>query len=142
MSQLAVRELTRNECLALLHTETTGQLALTRHALPAIIPARFVVRDNQVIVHLWTGLRSAPWRDGEIVALQVCHFDDDKHEGWSVSVTGAAHGTPNLALDTDVPHAPWVAEGGGDLIALATDIIWGERLTPTDQSADDHHAAS
>ena len=105
-------------------------------------PARFVVRDNHVIVHLWTGLRPVPWRDGEIVALHVCHFDDDEHEGWSISVTGAAHGTPNLALEPDMPHAPWIAQGDGDLITLSTDIIWGERLTPTDQSADDHHAAS
>jgi len=46
MTQLALRELNRDECVALLQTATTGQLALTPHALPAAAPARFVVRDN------------------------------------------------------------------------------------------------
>jgi hypothetical protein len=107
-----------------------GQVALTRRALPTIVPAHYLVHDDRVLVHMSTGLDCVPWIDGEIVAFHVSAFDDDSRYGWSVSVTGAAHGTPNPTGHEPVPHAPWIAHGGGDLIAISTDMISGERLGP------------
>jgi hypothetical protein len=95
MTDLAVRELDRTECLALLATTNLGRLALTRRALPTIVPARYLVNDERVVIHLSTGLDHVAWLDGEVVALQVSAFDDTQTYGWSVCITGAAHGTPD-----------------------------------------------
>lgn len=130
MTDLAVRELDRTECLALLATTNLGRLALTRRALPMIVPARYVVSDERAVIHLSTGLDHVAWLDGEVVALQVSAFDETQTYGWSVCVTGAAHGTPDPGRTQDHPKAPWIATGGGDLITLSTDIIHGQRLGP------------
>jgi nitroimidazol reductase NimA-like FMN-containing flavoprotein (pyridoxamine 5'-phosphate oxidase superfamily) len=52
MTDLAVRELDRDECLALLATTNLGRLALTRRAPPMIVPARYLVHDERVIIHI------------------------------------------------------------------------------------------
>ncbi len=96
MSDPTLTELGRDECLALLGTSIVGQLALTRRGLPTVVPARFVLEGECVLIHVTTGLDPVPWIDGQVVTLQVCEFDDDQRSGWSVSVTGAAHGTPDL----------------------------------------------
>ena len=71
-----------------------------------------------------------------IVALQVSAFDnDDQTHGWSVSITGAAHGTPDPSPSQQHPTAPWIPQGGGDLIAISTDIMFGERLGPADNAS-------
>jgi len=131
MTEVAIRELTRIECLSLLGSKNVGQLALTRRALPAVIPARYVVFDDRVLIHASTGLDPVAWVDGEVVALHVEAFDPDLRRGWSISVTGAAHGTPAIAGAENEVRAPWIPSGGGDLIAISTDILWGERLGET-----------
>jgi uncharacterized protein len=136
MTDLAVRELDRDECLALLATTNLGRLALTRRALPTIVPARYLVNDERAVIHLSTGLNHVAWLDGEVVALQVSAFDETQTYGWTVFITGAAHGMPDPIRPQDHPNAPWIATGGGDLIALSTDIIHGERLGPTNNT---HH---
>jgi len=135
MSDFTLRALTRAECISLLESRTLGQLALTRRALPTIVPAHYLVADNTVLVHASTGIDRVPWLDGEIVALHVQEFDEDLRTGWSVSVTGAAHGTPGVPAELDRLQAPWIRAGGGDLIAVSTDIVWGERLGETSESA-------
>ncbi len=131
VSDLGVNELHRSECLALLATTNLGQLALTRRALPAVIPANYVVYRDRILIHASPGFDAVPWNDGEIVALHVSVFDADQRVGWSVSVTGVAHGTPDLAGIENIPHAPWIPHGGGHLIAISTDLVHGEHLGPT-----------
>ena len=138
MTEVAIRELTRIECLSLLGSKNVGQLALTRRALPAVIPARYVVFEDRVLIHAATGIDPVAWVDGEIVALHVEAFDPDLRRGWSISVTGAAHGTPAIVGAEHEVRAPWIPTGGGDLIAISTDIVWGERLGEAQPEADDH----
>jgi uncharacterized protein len=142
MTDLALHELDRTECLALLATSNLGRLALTRRALPRIVPARYLVHNDRVVIHLSTGLDDVGWIDGEVVALQVSAFDEDQTHGWSVSVTGRAHGTPNPTRTDELPAAPWIPHGGGDLITLSTDVIWGERLGPTETTSRADHPSS
>jgi uncharacterized protein len=141
MSDVAIRELTRIECLSLLASKNVGQLALTRRALPTVIPARYLLLEDRVLVHASTGLDPVAWVDGEIVALHVEAFDPDLRRGWSVSLTGAAHGTPAIAGSGNEVQAPWIPCGGGDLIAISTDIVWGEHLGETIAQPGDDAAA-
>ncbi len=142
MRDIAVRELDRAECLALLATTNVGRLALTRRALPMIVPAHYLLRNDHVVIHLSTGLDDVGWIDGEVVALQVSAFDDEHRHGWTVSVTGGAHGTSNPTGAEPVPHAPWIPRGGGDLIALPTDLVWGERLGSEDPTERVRHPSA
>jgi uncharacterized protein len=142
MTDLALRDLDHTECLALLATTNLGRLALTRRALPMIVPARYLVYDDRVVIHLSTGLDHIGWIDGEVVALQVSAFDDDQIHGWTVSITGAAHGTPDPTHIEDHPNAPWIPRGGGDLITLSTDVMRGERLGPSDETKSVDHPSS
>jgi hypothetical protein len=128
MSDLALRDLSHAECLALLRTANLGHLGLTRRALPAVVPAHYLLTQDRVLIHVSTGIDPVPWVDGEIVTLHVSAFNDDQRDGWSVSVTGAGHGTPDLADVDDIPRAPWITRGGGDVIAIPTDLVSGERL--------------
>ena len=132
MSERALRDLSRGECFDLLRTTNVGQLVMTRHALPAAVPAHYLMHEDCVLIHIATAIEPSHWRDGDVVALHVSVFDADQRAGWTVSVTGRAHGTPELPATHDSPHAPWIAHGGGDLIELSTEMIHGERLGPPD----------
>jgi Pyridoxamine 5'-phosphate oxidase len=121
-------EIEREECLSLLATNHLGQLALTRAALPTVVPVHFVVCEDHVLIHFASMLHDVAWKDGEIVALHVSQFDEQEQCGWSVCVTGRAHGMPDLGGNDASPHAPWVIIGGGKLVALDLEIVRGERL--------------
>ena len=48
--------LSRTECMALLATAQFGHLALTRQALPTVVPAYYVVDEDRVVIHASSGL--------------------------------------------------------------------------------------
>jgi uncharacterized protein len=120
----------RIDCLALLATTEFGHLTLTRRALPTVVPAHYVLADDHVLIHASTGGDPDLWRDGEVVALHVDAFDADRRTGWSVSVTGAAHGPASFVEVGTVARAPWLPTGSGSVLALSTELVWGQRFGP------------
>ena len=122
--------LDRLESLDLLALGNVGQLVVTRDALPAAMPARYLVEEDRVLIHVFNSPDRVSWRDGDVVTLHVTTFDADQCQGWSVSVTGRAHGTPNLEGVREPPNAPWIPDGGGDLLELVAELVEGERLSP------------
>ncbi len=127
-------ELNRQECLALLASTAFGQLAFTRNALPAVTPAYYIVYPDQVLIHAVPSLDGLPWKEGEIVALHASAFDDHERFGWSVTVTGVGRQAGELLGADAAPSAPWIAPSKGVLIALATGLVSGVRLGPTNDS--------
>jgi hypothetical protein len=122
--------LSRTDCLALVATKNFGHLALTRRALPTVVPAHYLLHNDHILIHALTGGHPNSWKDGEIVALHVDAFEPDLRAGWSVSLTGAADQPIDVASIEHLPRAPWLADGDGSVIALATDLVWGERYGP------------
>src|SRR5947207_7657561 len=118
MSNVMYQRLDRLESLDLLALGNLGQLVVTREALPAAMPARYVVEQDRVLIHVFNTAERVSWRDGDVVTLHVAAFDADQRHGWSVSVTGRAHGTPNLEGIHEPPTAPWIPDGGGDLLEI------------------------
>ena len=102
--------------------------------MPWAVPARYVVEQDRVLIHAFTGPEPVPWHDGDVVTLHAGAFDRDQRRGWSVSITGRAHGTPNLAEVPELPAAPWLPDGGGDLLEIIAELVEGERLGPVTQS--------
>jgi hypothetical protein len=138
VDEIAGVGLSRTECLALLATTEFGHLTLTRRALPTVVPAHYVLHEDRVLIHASTGGDPDLWKDGEIVALHVDAFDADLRAGWSVSVTGAAREATNLLGAGTISRAPWLPTGGGNVIALATDLVWGQRFGSARESIGGH----
>jgi nitroimidazol reductase NimA-like FMN-containing flavoprotein (pyridoxamine 5'-phosphate oxidase superfamily) len=106
-----VEMIDREECFQLLSKETVGRIGLSIRGLPAVVPVRFCLLDDHIVVHT---------RDAKLIAAvkgQVVSFEvDDLHaldSGWSVVVTGLgfACGSPS-----DI------------LVGITTEMISGRRL--------------
>jgi hypothetical protein len=134
MTDVMHERLDRLESLDLLALGNLGQLVVTRDALPAAMPARYLVEEDRVLIHVFSTAERVSWRDGDVVTLHVTTFDADQRQGWCVSVTGRAHGTPNLEGIHEPPNAPWIPNGGGDLLEIFAELVEGERLGPQPQS--------
>ena len=64
----------------------------------------------------------------EIVALHVDAFDTDRRAGWSVFVTGAVEQAANRVGAGNISRAPWLPDSAGYVIAVSTDLLWGQRF--------------
>jgi uncharacterized protein len=135
VTRINCEQLSRGESLDMLALGNLGQLLFTRNARQSAVPARYVVEDNRVLVHVMAATNTVWWRDGDVLTLHVSTFDADQRRGWSVSVTGRAHGTPHLGCAAQAPSAPWIPRGGGDLLEIASDVVEGERLGAVQEPA-------
>jgi len=138
VDDIACTTLSRNECLALLATTEFGHLTLTRRALPTVVPAHYVLDRDRVVIHAATGGDPDLWRDGEIVALHVDAFDTDRRAGWSVSVTGAVEQAANRVGARNISRAPWLPDRAGNVIAVSTDLVRGQRFGTADDAFGNH----
>ncbi len=130
--------LSRTDCLALLATTEFGHLTMTRRALPTVVPAHYVLDRDRVLIHAATGGDPDLWRAGEIVALHVDAFDTDRRAGWSVSVTGAVEQAANRVGAGNISRAPWLPSSAGYVIAVSSDLVWGQRFGPANDAFGDH----
>lgn len=80
--------LTAAECDQLVATVRCGHLAVTRGALPVIVPVRIDAVDGQSIRCTSADPDVAGTDIGAVVALQVGGFDSEGAGGWSVLVQG------------------------------------------------------
>ena len=122
--------LDRQACLDLLATTGRGRIALTVSALPAILPVRFVLDNDRIVVAASVGTTLDRGTDGNVVAFEADGIDDATQSEWSVGVVGVAN---HLTQAHDVERAAtlplprWGAEEPGRFIALSTDQISGRR---------------
>ncbi|WP_329173178.1 pyridoxamine 5'-phosphate oxidase family protein [Streptomyces sp. NBC_01477] len=85
------RELGDRECLRLLATASIGRIVFTHHALPAVLPVRYVLdHDSAIVVRTSKTSHMAVKVDDAIVSFEADCFDEDARSGWSVVVTGRA----------------------------------------------------
>jgi nitroimidazol reductase NimA-like FMN-containing flavoprotein (pyridoxamine 5'-phosphate oxidase superfamily) len=94
-----IRALTRDECLEHLRVGTIGRVAVTDHALPAIVPVNYAVVGNVIVFRTDPHGMLARGCDNAVVAFEVDHVQPDGLSGWSVLVVGVAtqvHGSAEL----------------------------------------------
>jgi hypothetical protein len=82
-----LRELSEPEYFSLLDSVTHGRLAITQKALPAIVPIRLWLLDDEVIVSPLLG-RAVPLIPDSVVALQAGPLGQGLASDWSVEVRG------------------------------------------------------
>lgn len=127
----ALRAITTRECLDLLRDGTIGRLGLTDRALPMILPVRFRVHNDWVVVRtdpLGTMAQAA--RDA-VVAFEVDQVESGTGRGWSVVVLGHASlvtdGPTHAALSClDLPD--WTTDGSDGHLVIKMERVSGRRL--------------
>jgi hypothetical protein len=119
--------LDRDECLRLLATATIGRIAISRSALPMLLPVSYELCDDRVLLCARSGTALAGAAGG-VVAFEVDVIDPQSHDGWSVMVVGVARRAGD-AGDGDPPIPGHLARwgGAGDLLEVSTELTSGRR---------------
>jgi nitroimidazol reductase NimA-like FMN-containing flavoprotein (pyridoxamine 5'-phosphate oxidase superfamily) len=120
--------LSADECLRLLASSQWGRVAISIGALPAILPVRFALDEQQILFRAGPKTALASGTCGEVVAFQVDGTDDDMTH-WSVLVTGVARhlsgSEADRAAGTGLPS--WSADASDHLVAIVPEVVSGRR---------------
>jgi len=125
--------LTRDECLELLGSAQLGRVAITRYALPAILPVNYAMLGDDIVFATGTGSKSLAINHETVIAFEVDAIDPTARTGWSVLAVGKAR--PFDERDADLAAAkqldldPWVGRHAVGLIRMPTDLLSGRRIT-------------
>ena len=122
--------LDRRACLDLLATTGRGRIALTVSALPAILPVRFVLDNDRIVVAASVGTTLDRGTDGNVVAFEADGIDERDPVG--VECGGGRRGEPphpgtRRGACRGLPLPRWGAEEPRQFIALSTEQISGRR---------------
>src|ERR1019366_2441149 len=117
--------LSEGECWQLLATASVGHLALSVHALPAILPVQYYLEYSRIAACL--GQFDVPDQSGHdaVVAFSVDQFDEKSASGWFVNVIGFStfdHRVSGELNDCGEPAA-------GQIVHLEPKVVTGQRLT-------------
>ena len=122
--------LDREECLRLLARADTGRIALTVRALPAILPVRFVLDGERIVIRTGAESTLAGATRSAVVAFEAEGRDDGPAQEWSVVATGlACHVTDEREqARLDALALPrWASEERSCLVSITTDRLGGRR---------------
>jgi uncharacterized protein len=132
-TESGARDLSREECLALLPTTPVGRLVFTDRALPAVIPVNFVLDHGQIVIRTGAGSTLAAAVRGSVVAFEVDDFDRNVKNGWTVTVTGQARQVVDpQELDrlTQLDLEPWAGGDRHNFIVIPIELVSGRRVGP------------
>jgi uncharacterized protein len=95
-----LRALTKAECLTLLATSKVGRLAITQHALPALIPVRLRLVRDHILIESLIGL-AVPLGAPSVAALETGNLGEGLGREWSVEVCGTLQRDPSAHIGVD-----------------------------------------
>lgn len=127
-----LRELPRDECMALLREKSLGRVAYTDHALPAITPINYVLDGDTVVFRTATGTRLADGTRDAVVAFEVDETDEVTHEGWSVVVVGVASQITRASDSLralELSLAPWAGGDRNHFVRITPSFVSGRRIS-------------
>ncbi|MFG2275553.1 pyridoxamine 5'-phosphate oxidase family protein [Streptomyces chartreusis] len=138
-----LRDLTPEECRALLSTHGVGRIAVTTpDGRPAIIPVNYEIVDDDIVFRTAPGSAAAA-AVGTDAAFEVDHMDEASSQGWSVLAVGPASAvTETAAVRRLVQHAhtaPWAGGKREMWVAIRPVRLTGRRITPADGQANTRH---
>jgi nitroimidazol reductase NimA-like FMN-containing flavoprotein (pyridoxamine 5'-phosphate oxidase superfamily) len=122
--------LDRGTCLQLLAGAQRGRIAINLGALPTILPVRYVLDDDRVLISVTVGSALDRATDGAVVAVQVEGMDELGQQEWSVCAVGTAHhvdASEALTGAACAALAAWAPEAPTRLVAVTTDRLTGRR---------------
>jgi nitroimidazol reductase NimA-like FMN-containing flavoprotein (pyridoxamine 5'-phosphate oxidase superfamily) len=130
--QGSIRELDRDECLALLRSKHVGRIAWCGIHGPQVLPVNYVVTDDDAVL-----FRTSPHSQiakalyETQAAFQVDEADEFLEAGWSVLIVGTAtylRDPADIPGDMDDRPAPWAGGVRTMYVRITPDVITGRRV--------------
>jgi nitroimidazol reductase NimA-like FMN-containing flavoprotein (pyridoxamine 5'-phosphate oxidase superfamily) len=129
-----LEHLSRDECMRLLASVSSGRIAYTRQALPAVELVNFAVQDGDIIIRTDASSKLAAATSGAIVAFEADSVDPVGHTGWSVTAVGESRAVTDreeiIRLEKIALH-PWAPGKRDHFIRIPPTILNGRRLSAT-----------
>lgn len=126
-----IEYLTEATCLRLLKTVRVGRVALTRHALPVVLPVSFALDGTSIVLRTTRDSVLDASRDEVVVAFEAGELDPDSGSGWSVLVTGTMQKiTERSAIlrAQQLRPTPWPGNDGHLFVRIAPGLVSGSRV--------------
>jgi hypothetical protein len=130
-TEYGARELSRDECLALLRTAPFGRLVFTEGALPALLTVNFVLDAAGIVLRTKEGSRICRAAAQSVVAFQADDIDVGTRSGWTVTVVGQASVvTDPLVVDrlAGLGLETWVAGERNTFVVVDLGLVSGLRI--------------
>jgi nitroimidazol reductase NimA-like FMN-containing flavoprotein (pyridoxamine 5'-phosphate oxidase superfamily) len=125
-----VRELSDDECWALLVEGEFGRLALSIGDRPEIFPVNYAAVEGGVLLRTAEGTKLFGVTVNQHVAFEI--DDHTATDGWSVVVKGRAHALETQAEISDAeqaPLVPWIPTVKRTFIRIDVEEISGRSVT-------------
>lgn len=124
-----LEQLGEQECRRLISRASVGRVGFTVGSLPAIIPVRYALVDDDIVFKAADGVRVRAAMHDAVIAFEVDGVDDDGL-GWSVLAVGRAR-----ELEHDEERACAVSHGLGEgadddrqFVRLHPELVQGRRV--------------
>jgi nitroimidazol reductase NimA-like FMN-containing flavoprotein (pyridoxamine 5'-phosphate oxidase superfamily) len=121
--------LDRRACVQLLRTAHVGRIALSVAALPVVLPVRFGLLDDDVLIRTVAGSKLEAAATNAVVAFEADHVDPLDRGGWSVLIQGVASEITDpdeIERARRVPLPPWL--GADRYLRIASRLMSGRQL--------------
>jgi pyridoxamine 5'-phosphate oxidase-like protein len=115
--------LSEQQCWALLATASVGRIALSVHALPAIVPVQYYLDGRQLTVCLGPHLIPRRSLHGSVVAFEADAIDPASNTGWAVQILGRSRTPLEHGVISDCGHP-----GTGQLVGIDAETISGHAV--------------
>ena len=127
-----IQALSSEDCLHLLSTTSVGRIAVTRDALPVILPVNYALDGGSILIRTTDGaiLRAAR-AGGAVVAFEVDNLDESTMTGWSVLITGTLREVTAVSAvlrAEQLPLAPWAGGDRRHFVRITPGILSGRRI--------------
>ena len=139
---LALKQLSRDECLALMASVSLGRIVYTQRALPAVELVNFALDHGDIVIRTDGGGKLAAATQHSIVAFEADRLDAAQQAGWSVTAIGQSREVTDPAEIRRLQHiglSSWAPGSREHFIRISPEILNGRRLTAHSQEmpADD-----
>jgi len=132
---LALRQLTRDECLRLMASVPVGRIIYTRQALPAVELVNFVIDNGDIIIRTdYSGKLAAAIREA-VVAFEADSLDTDRQVGWSVTAIGQSQEVTDpdeITRLVQIGLGSWAPGDRDHFIRIRPGLLNGRRLSADD----------
>ena len=126
----ALLRLDENSCRTLLRVNVVGRIGFVQDGTPRIVPVNYTMDGPDVVVavdptsELGRVVAGSDPAVPPMVVFEIDHIDQDRHQGWSVTVTGPLE---RVLQPASTPR-PWADGVRAMLVRVSAYRVAGRRL--------------